>query len=355
MIDTGWCLGRAIAKSLRQPVPALIAAAVMAATQAQAQSCSKGTPQAVDEVWTASKTKSNGATITVFTAPTDHGAQLQISSGLDKSLWVALISDNALLRLSTKGAARIYPTLAANSRPEAVASAASLVYFTEWTTPCAGVLTKSGKLAEFSTGLSETKSTSAAVDAVGNGWFGTDFSGIGKITPKGQISLFGFAGQGNQATAITAGPDGNMWFLEINAPTIGFITPSGSVTEIPTGLANNGSFGIATGSDKRVWFAVAGNNSVAAIVPKTRQITDYSGPFSSAPLCIAAGPDGNMYVGEANAVVAQITPTGSVKEFNVPASLGSFPVIRIVAGPDGNMWFSNNAHAQVGMLKLPVK
>src|SRR6516164_6515593 len=41
-------------------------------------------------------------------------------------------------------------------------------------------------------------------------------------------------GGGSGATAITSGPDGNLWFADPIAGSVGRITPDGQVTEFPT-------------------------------------------------------------------------------------------------------------------------
>src|SRR6266545_3148295 len=54
--------------------------------------------------------------------------------------------------------------------------------------------------------------------------------------------------------AITAGPDGNLWFTEFGANQIGRITLTGEITEIalPTGDANPHT--ITAGPDGNLWF-----------------------------------------------------------------------------------------------------
>ncbi len=83
---------------------AIAAAATLfgAAGDAKA-SCSSNKPTPIAETWTAAKTKVHGATITIYTGPTDRGAQLQITSGIGKSLWVASTGASAIMKFTTKG------------------------------------------------------------------------------------------------------------------------------------------------------------------------------------------------------------------------------------------------------------
>jgi hypothetical protein len=57
------------------------------------------------------------------------------------------------------------------------------------------------------------------------------------------------------ADAITAGPDGNVWFTERNGDKIGRITPDGTVTDWPVPTEHGGPLGIVAGPDGNIWFA----------------------------------------------------------------------------------------------------
>ena len=64
----------------------------------------------------------------------------------------------------------------------------------------------------------------------GNVWF--VLSGpkqIGRITPTGVITTFPVPGN---PRGITLGPDGNLWFAEQDRPVIARIAPTGAVTEL---------------------------------------------------------------------------------------------------------------------------
>jgi virginiamycin B lyase len=107
--------------------------------------------------------------------------------------------------------------------------------------------------------------------------------------------------------AITAGPDGNFWFAELEGNKIGRITPSGTITEFP--------------------------------IPT----------FNSAPKAITAGPDGNLWFTEGGAnKIGQITPSGTISEFSVTTS-ASDPE-GITKGPDGNLWFTESMSNRIGRI-----
>jgi virginiamycin B lyase len=315
--------------------------------------CTKATVKPTVEKWTAAKYKANGAEITIYTGPVDRGSQLQITSGIDKSLWVASTGAGAIMKFTTKGEASLYVTPESGSAPESIAPLGKLMAFTEWRTPCAGTASKTGAVTEYDTGLSETQSTAMAPSSAKLAYFATDFNGIWTISNTGKLAQISLPDEGNQITGMGPGPNGDAYFVEYNGPTIGEVTPKGTYTECNTGLGNLDSFGVAGGSDGRVWFADNGNNSIGATTLASCSTTDYTTGFTGDPVSITAGPDGNLYFGETTPVIGQITTAGKVTEYAFPATEGTFPVISLTVGPDGNIWFTNNSHSQVGMLKLP--
>jgi virginiamycin B lyase len=335
----------------------LAVAAASLPALAMATTCTSNKPTPIQQDWTKSTFSSNKAKFTIFTGPTDYGPQLQITSGIDKSLWIAMTNNSAILELSTKGKATIYPTPNSGSAPEAIAANGKTMWFTEWTTSCAGSVGSSGKVAEYPTGISENMSTGMATGLSNTTWFVTDRSGIGKISNKGKVTIYPYSDEYNQPTAIALGPDGNMWFIENSGQYVGKITPTGTVTLYSGEFSGSGSgsFGIAAGSDGRIWFCDSYQNRIDAINTDGTGLTIYTTGLTGSPVSIAAGPDGNLYFGETTPVVGRITTAGAITEFPIVASEGSFPVISLAAGPDKNIWFSNNSHSQVGMLKLPIK
>jgi streptogramin lyase len=103
-----------------------------------------------------------------------------------------------------------------------------------------------------------------------------------------------------------------------------------------------GPNGIVTGPDGNLWFSC--NSSPASIGKMTLDgtVTTYpvQGPYSAAPLNLAAGSDGKIYFIQdqgVSSLLGRIDPqTGRVKMLQPPSY---FPRIwGIIPGPDGNMW-----------------
>jgi virginiamycin B lyase len=153
---------------------------------------------------------------------------------------------------------------------------------------------------------------------------------------------------------ITAGPNGNLWFTQVNSNQIGEIDPvMHVVSEYPIPTPQSGTIGITAGPDGNLWFAEAKANKIGKINPTTHVISEYAIPTAnSSPGLIAAGPDGNLWFTEVDGnKIGKINPTThAITEFPIPTA-NSQPA-QIVAGPDGNLWFAENNTNQIGVFNL---
>jgi hypothetical protein len=100
----------------------------------------------------------------------------------------------------------------------------------------------------------------------GNVWF-TEINGnnIGRITPLGAVSEFPILTSGSAPFLITAGPDGNLWFTENSANQIGRITIAGVITEFAIPTAASGPMGITTGPDGNLWFTEGSGDKIGKV------------------------------------------------------------------------------------------
>ena len=199
-------------------------------------------------------------------------------------------------------------------------------------------------ITEFSSGLgTDPDALTAGPD--GNLWF-VDAGAIGRITPSGQITEFKAGlNPGSMPHAIVAGDDGNLWFTDSGTTkAIGKITPSGQITETTTGL-NPGAapYELTAGANGTLWFTDLGTTkAIGRITPSTGAITEF--PYTSDPVSnidmITAGPDGSIYFTDKGNVpgIGKVTPSGTITEATTP--VGSMPS-GIGGGPDGNVWFTD--------------
>lgn len=141
---------------------------------------------------------------------------------------------------------------------------------------------------------------------------------------------------GSTPYAITAGPDGNLWWADQTAHILGQITPKGFPREFPS---PEGGDGIATGPDGNLWLTEGDSGSI------TKQATSGSATsittnITGTPYAITAGPDGNLWFTElGNNMIARVTTGGTVTEFSAGITTG-FDGYGITTGPDGDLWFT---------------
>jgi streptogramin lyase len=188
------------------------------------------------------------------------------------------------------------------------------------------------------TGVSGPRAITAGPD--GNVWFANyDNNSIGRITPGGVISNFTSAGIGGPQ-GITSGPDGNVWFTNSNNTSVGRITPAGAITMFSDPRVND-AFGITAGPDGNLWFANHDGQSIGRLTP-AGAFTFFAVP-GGYPWEITPGPDGNLWFTAYPGQVGRITMSGAVKVYAAGASPQS-----IVAGADGNLWFTDPGYGRIG-------
>jgi len=86
----------------------------------------------------------------------------------------------------------------------------------------------------------------------------------------GSIKEFPIPTFTSNSIAITAGPDGNLWFTEFHANKIGRITTTGVVTEFPVPTPKRQLIGITAGPPHTasVWFTEFIANQIGEISTK---------------------------------------------------------------------------------------
>ena len=193
----------------------------------------------------------------------------------------------------------------------------------------------------------------------GNLWFVDtgDMSRVGRVTPSGAITEFAVPGTVGGPESITAGPDGNVWMAAGGGGPgalswILRISPRGAVAKFS--VPGTGPDGITTGPDGNLWFTQFFRNTIGQMSPAGVLLNEFPIP-GEAPRGIATGPDGNLWFTEAGpsrSAIARMTPSGGVTEFPL---VGSSPTNQlnptaIVAGPDQNLWFTEAGGGKVGRI-----
>jgi len=230
-----------------------------------------------------------------------------------------------------------------------------------------GRMTPTGTLSDFSLPSANTVVNDIIIGPDGNLWF-TEGDKIGRITPMGKISEFPLPSANTFLSAITVGPDGNLWFTEQQGQ-IGRMTLTGKVSEFslpshqypagqnptkePAGSAQGEPLAITAGPDGNIWFTEIGHvGSSIGRITTSGTITEFLLPSADTfPSSITTGPDGNLWftvIGTNNkpSEIGSMTPQGMIHEFTLSNSiLGS-----ITKGPDGNLWFSEFQYGGTGKI-----
>lgn len=162
---------------------------------------------------------------------------------------------------------------------------------------------------------------------------------------------------------ITTGPDGNLWFAELNGNKIGKVVPgtfpaAGSIVECgPLPTANSGPVDITPdpSTPNKVWFDEFANNKIASVDTGTCAYSEFTIPTSaSGPSGLASDQSGVLWFAESSSGVAQIgkmTIGGSFTEYLTGLS-GSDPVAVAIAG-DNTVWYLDAGRNSVGHLTFP--
>jgi streptogramin lyase/phosphodiesterase/alkaline phosphatase D-like protein len=242
----------------------------------------------------------------------------------------------------------------ASRRPHAIVLALAIATIMSlWAAAGASAVTITEFPSASTTGSMPARIAKAADD---NLWFtaaSADGASVNRVTPSGTVTEYTLIA-GTYPSGITAGPDGNMWFVLTNSPAIVRITPAGAMTSFSTGdVTPNG--GIAFAPDASVWLTGRMPDGAPAVAKMTidgldSDVTAFTDGISANLVWfIALGPDGNMWFTEDSGQIGQIAPDGTVAEFHDNISSDSYPY-DIALGPDGNLWFTELFGGRIGRI-----
>lgn len=167
-----------------------------------------------------------------------------------------------------------------------------------------------------------------------------------RYAPDGTATRFGDAGF---ASDVAAGDDGNLWTTNGENRRVGQTTTAGTFAAFPAGPQGVGGrpVAITAGPDGNIWFAQVPDFGTPASgigrVTSFGVVTEFNDEGLT-PVDIAAGPDGNLWItqGPGRPVVRR-TLDGTTTEFSDPAvPLGG--ATRITVGADGNLWINDPAN-----------
>jgi streptogramin lyase len=127
---------------------------------------------------------------------------------------------------------------------------------------------------------------------------GTDY--VGRTTPAGKTTLFKFPKKLRDRGAITAGPDGKLWFLASGTGVVGTIAVDGKFGRLRTPRLARGATGLTFGPEGALWLA-AGTKVVRVTAAGQETI------FPGAGWSVAAGAEGDIWTSN-DSEVRRIVP-----------------------------------------------
>lgn len=266
--------------------------------------------------------------ITEYPVPTASSYPAAIIAAPDGNLWFVERTAKKVGKLTMDGAFREYPLPADSTMPTSIGvDQSGIVWFLE-----GGDYDKAGKIGKLSSdgNVTEyplptgTRPYDLSEDAKGNLWFtsGDLGSTVYKFTSSGALIAYPISPIPNQTDgkdfppeplSITLGPDGNMWFVELQANKIARITEDGAITEY---VIHPVTFFRCPNSDPRLNILCSSSDD---------------------PDSIAAAPDGNLWFTESANRIGRITPTGRITYFPLPQGFES--AMQMTAGRNGTLWF----------------
>jgi streptogramin lyase len=206
-------------------------------------------------------------TLTTYVDPDPAGVH-KMAVGADGNIWFTSGGGGSSVgRITPQGLFTLFPLALFAGQEDIAAGADGNLWFTEKQANVIGRITTAGEITEFALPTAQAFPQDITAGADGALWFTESGANrIGRIIVTGEIHEFPALLPGMASPpgfppmitplAITAGPDGNIYFTEffVDPNFIGRMSPDGTLTTftIPTRFA--ASFGITTGPDGNIWF-----------------------------------------------------------------------------------------------------
>jgi virginiamycin B lyase len=237
-------------------------------------------------------------------------------------------------------------------------TAATLTNITEYAIPSAGVVS-----------YSMTEGGDGAV------WFGEGSAGgsatpatakIGRIGADGAMSEYPLPALTYAVAALARDGDGNVWYARVNGAALtpppsgssalfvmGRISPTGTTTEFRT----SAPLALAAGPDGALWYTALGPqkvinqpSSMIGRMTMTGEVTEFPLPKDGiVARLLVTGADGALWftfdtlendqgLAGSGSGIGRITTSGAVTLFPLPSTAGS--ASSLVSGPDGSLWLA---------------
>lgn len=275
-----------------------------------------------------------------------------VTAGPESTIWFTATDGDRIGRIAADGRVTTFKDPRGLVRfPQGITAAADgNVWFVSFDNDRIGRITPEGEITTFPVHVGHSLLGAITGGPDGNLWF-TMRDAIGRMSTDGEIAVFTDRDlQIDVADAITAGPDGNVWFTSFAwrdrrhgaLHQIGRVTPAGEVTMFSDwhdAIRDPG--GITAGADGNLWFVSRDNNRIGRITP-AGGITTYRIPIRRLRglESITTGVDGNLwFTSTMNSRIGRFTLAGEVDGYSDPHVTLSNDA-GITTGADGNLWFA---------------
>jgi streptogramin lyase/PKD repeat protein len=186
---------------------------------------------------------------------------------------------------------------------------------------------------------------------------------IGRITPQGHVTEIRLptpsGGGVPTLSAMSAGPDGNLWAIDSTNNTIDRIGEDGQVATfpIPSSQASGNTGSIVSGADGNLWFTTGFSSGLVgwttiplsdnARVPGAIDRITPEGVLTQFPLpvgggvasSLAVGPDGIWFTDPFTGRVGEIDYSGHAVEYSGPVPYYDLGPSPLAVGPDGDAYY----------------
>jgi streptogramin lyase len=272
-----------------------------------------------------------------------------LTAGPDGNLWFTQAQGAKVGRMTLEGAVSELAVLnATTDRPGPIVTGPDRnLWFTLGSTNRIGRLNPSGTLSQFDAPGTGPRAIAAGPD--GQVWFSCEMGagGLGRISVGGSYTRVALDDFRTFFLDLATGSDGNLWVLGSTA--IARVTPAGLDTRFPLPFSAAPQ-AITAGPDGALWFTVPSRRSIGRI-STAGTISELVLPDSGDPFAIVSAADGHLWFTEPQAnQISRLTTTGTVTRFLVPTA-ASRPT-HLTVGPDRAIWFYESAAGKIGRFRM---
>jgi len=247
-------------------------------------------------------------TVETFILPSPEARPWGVTTGPDGNVWFTEAGGNKVGRISPTGEIVEFPLPLPNRVPSSITTGSDGNLWFREAGPGVGRITPMGSISEFPV-PGATLGQGSALGPDGNVWF--TFFGtarIGHVAPNGTFGDIAAASATDAALDMAAGSDGSLWVTEFNDSCttedgtgcagghIGHVH-NGTITEFPLPESDSHPFAITAGPDGNMWFSeTRPDGAFLATITSDGTITE--NPVRGTSFGMTSGPDGAIWFTE---------------------------------------------------------